>query len=291
MWVSAQAPTSAAISGASGKGILIAAVAGGLTGGWAGGLEDKALALLATSTIQGMAGVLQGGKFGHGFASAMAGGLIGNFGPKGPSNWARAARIGLGAVAGGTTSKITGGKFANGAVSGAFAAAVMEGFRLSQKAPPAPPPIELPDVEVSEPQFGYVESEETPPDNYEHIPKHRITPEIKKQMLISRANAKRDLKLAVLDEAMQKVNEAAVEGARGAIAEVLELFKIDVPKHILEDYYIGDISEATVGRALYTDTHAMQSIRDAYINRVQKIYQEYDAQIEEINKYFDRDYD
>ena len=68
--------------------------------------------------------MLQDGKFGHGFASAgvtqaFAGSIDGiddgqRFSPK---------RILAAAVLGGTTSSITGGKFANGAVTGAFSRA------------------------------------------------------------------------------------------------------------------------------------------------------------------------
>ncbi|TQV89601.1 FG-GAP-like repeat-containing protein [Aliikangiella coralliicola] len=84
----------------------------------------------AKATVHGLASgtisVLQGGKFGHGFISAgmssLAGGYIDAIGGKG--NWAsvgnRAIRITASAAVGGTSSALTGGKFANGAVSGAF---------------------------------------------------------------------------------------------------------------------------------------------------------------------------
>ena len=68
--------------------------------------------------------VLQGGKFGHGFASAglsqASSGWIG-----GLDRGARfsPARIAASAVVGGTASRATGGKFANGALTGAFSRA------------------------------------------------------------------------------------------------------------------------------------------------------------------------
>jgi len=71
-------------------------------------------------TLGGVTSVLRGGKFGHGFVSAGVGGLtgsqlqgLGDFG-----------RIVGSAIVGGTVSEVTGGKFANGAAYGAFAAAV-----------------------------------------------------------------------------------------------------------------------------------------------------------------------
>ncbi len=64
---------------------------------------------------------MQGGRFGHGFASAgvsaaAVGGMNGA-GIKGP------ARVIGAAIAGGTASVVSGGKFANGAMTAAFMAA------------------------------------------------------------------------------------------------------------------------------------------------------------------------
>ena len=68
----------------------------------------------------GIMSVLQGGKFGHGFAAA---GMTQGFAKS--INGISSARFSIGrimaaAVVGGTVSKITGGKFANGAKTGAF---------------------------------------------------------------------------------------------------------------------------------------------------------------------------
>ena len=62
---------------------------------------------------------LQGGKFGHGFISAGVGAVAGGAFGKAPVN-----RIIGSAIVGGTISKLTGGKFANGAATAAFAAAL-----------------------------------------------------------------------------------------------------------------------------------------------------------------------
>ncbi len=73
----------------------------------------------------GILSVLQGGKFGHGFASA---GLTKGFmkytgiGIDSHRNWYHiAGRTTIAAVIGGTISDVTGGKFANGAITAAFA--------------------------------------------------------------------------------------------------------------------------------------------------------------------------
>ena len=92
----------------------------------------KAAKVLAHGLVGGISSVLSGGKFGHGFASAgltqafsgaidKIGGRIGNITSGSYFSTAnRALRIVASAVVGGTTSHITGGKFANGAITGAF---------------------------------------------------------------------------------------------------------------------------------------------------------------------------
>jgi len=82
--------------------------------------------VLAHGAIGGITSVLQGGKFGHGFAAAAftAGATkynnSGYFGGEGFS-WQRVA---VGAAIGGTASRLSGGKFANGAMTGAFSQAL-----------------------------------------------------------------------------------------------------------------------------------------------------------------------
>ena len=94
------------------KGALIGAFVGAISpGGFSPG------AFLARGVLGGLASTAQGGKFGHGFIAAGAGGAANGIGNVG-------LRVIASAVIGGTVSKITGGKFANGATSAAFATLV-----------------------------------------------------------------------------------------------------------------------------------------------------------------------
>ncbi|WP_395344264.1 RHS repeat domain-containing protein [Ningiella sp. W23] len=98
------------------KGALIGAFVGAVSpGGFTPG------ALLARGFLGGFASSVQGGKFGHGFIAAGAGGAA-----NGISNVS--VRILASAIIGGTVSKITGGKFANGAISASFATTVTAAF-------------------------------------------------------------------------------------------------------------------------------------------------------------------
>jgi hypothetical protein len=76
---------------------------------------------LAHGVVGGITSVLNGGKFGHGFAAA---GATQAFAPSIDSinkgSRYSVARVTVAAVVGGTASKLTGGKFANGAVTGGF---------------------------------------------------------------------------------------------------------------------------------------------------------------------------
>ena len=107
-------------------GAFSAAAFAGLDGagfGWgaAGDVGQHTLNIAASGVLGGTITVLQGGKFGHGFASAgftaAAGGGI-RAGIRTPGG-----RIVASAIAGGTVSEISGGKFANGAMTAAFQAA------------------------------------------------------------------------------------------------------------------------------------------------------------------------
>ena len=81
--------------------------------------------VLSHGAAGGVMATVQGGKFGHGFASA---GVTQAFAPGvdaiggGASSYA-GARIAAAAVLGGTASKLSGGKFANGALTAAFSRA------------------------------------------------------------------------------------------------------------------------------------------------------------------------
>ncbi len=71
---------------------------------------------------QGAIAALQGGNFGAAFLSAAVASGWGSagIGPKGNSSGAKIGRVMEAAIVGGTVSRIGGGKFANGAVTGAF---------------------------------------------------------------------------------------------------------------------------------------------------------------------------
>lgn len=90
----------------------------GLTAGQA------AMKIAAHALVGGTMSVLQGGKFGHGFASAgVAQAFAGRIGNIDKGSRFSLKRVAAAAVLGGTASKISGGKFANGAVTGAFSRA------------------------------------------------------------------------------------------------------------------------------------------------------------------------
>ena len=88
--------------------------------------------ILAHGVVGGMASRATGGKFSDGFRSAAAAKAFapmidGIGGEYGSDQWAqsgaRAQRIAMAAIVGGTTAAMTGGKFANGAVTAAFSRA------------------------------------------------------------------------------------------------------------------------------------------------------------------------
>ena len=103
------------------------------------GSQLNAASLAAKSTLHGIAGgvmnVLQGGKFGHGFASAsvtqLASGAIGRIDAGSGRSFNRVA---VAAVLGGTVSEVTGGKFANGAIVGAFSRAFNDETEMRRQA-------------------------------------------------------------------------------------------------------------------------------------------------------------
>ncbi|MBK8308573.1 MAG: hypothetical protein IPL00_16130 [Gammaproteobacteria bacterium] len=96
-----------------------------LAWGASGDIGQHALNIAANGVAGGAISVVQGGKFGHGFASAgfssAAGGSLrsANIGNSG-------VRVIAASIVGGTASVISGGKFANGAITAAFQAAASE---------------------------------------------------------------------------------------------------------------------------------------------------------------------
>ncbi len=110
------------------KAGLVGGLAGGITGGLLGAIGDAGRSGLignwferglAHGVVQGAAAEATGGEFRHGFYSGFAVGAtevkIGKWAKGSDSKGITAA-----AVVGGTASALGGGKFANGAVSGAF---------------------------------------------------------------------------------------------------------------------------------------------------------------------------
>ncbi len=80
---------------------------------------------LGMGTLGGITSELQGGKFGHGFISAGLGASVSVIpGLDGKTFGAAFARAGVSAIVGGTSTAITGGKFANGAASGALVSTI-----------------------------------------------------------------------------------------------------------------------------------------------------------------------
>lgn len=100
-------------------------------------VEGGAAHIAAHAVTGGVIADLQGGKFGHGFFSAgltkaaNVNGMIPD--GAGELSW-DIARVATAAVIGGTISEITGGKFANGATTAAFAQAFNGNEALAKKA-------------------------------------------------------------------------------------------------------------------------------------------------------------
>jgi hypothetical protein len=75
---------------------------------------------LAHATFNGTMRFAQGGKFEHGFMSGFVSSLGGSFMQANAPNMSTGAQVAMSAVIGGTAEKLGGGKFANGAVTGAY---------------------------------------------------------------------------------------------------------------------------------------------------------------------------
>ncbi|MCV2884758.1 hypothetical protein OE749_08620 [Aestuariibacter sp. AA17] len=114
------------VAGGVATGSLKGALVGAFTGAMFGQLHNMAPGagkVIAHGVAGGISSVLNGGKFGHGFLSAGLTQAMGNV--KGlfanaPQGMARLGNAVKAAIIGGTISKLTGGKFANGALTGAF---------------------------------------------------------------------------------------------------------------------------------------------------------------------------
>ena len=115
------------------RGAIIAALTFGIGhgGGNADPFFDKAWQTgLAHATVSGISAELDGGKFGHGFASAglsmLASNYMGDFFETGNAG----LDIVSNAILQGTISELTGGKFANGAITGAFRMAYNHSIKM-----------------------------------------------------------------------------------------------------------------------------------------------------------------
>ena len=93
--------------------------------------------IMAHGLVGGVMSSIQGGKFGHGFLSAgltqAASGAISKIGNGSMSIGARIARVSAASIVGGTVTKVTGGKFANGAVTAAFSRAFNDELQHENK--------------------------------------------------------------------------------------------------------------------------------------------------------------
>ena len=126
---SAGAIAGGAGAAANGGNILRGALTGAVSGAAFYGIGASMSgtdAIVGHATAGGLISLAQGGKFGHGFASA---GLtkafnVNSIRPMDASAAADAMRTAVAALSGGTISAITGGKFANGATTAALAQAV-----------------------------------------------------------------------------------------------------------------------------------------------------------------------
>jgi len=112
------------------EGFFKGAVIGGISAGLASGVGEMGLSAYGEAAAHGVAqgglNAMQGGNFWQSFASGSVGSLTGSY--MASSEYFQeagdAARIGASAVMGGTSSVVGGGNFANGAVTGAFVAAM-----------------------------------------------------------------------------------------------------------------------------------------------------------------------
>lgn len=103
------------------QGGVMGAFSAAISFGIANGAMSAGQEFFARAVSGGVLEVVQGGKFGHGFASA---GLTSAFMPQVGGINNDVVRTATGALIGGTISKATGGKFSNGAISGAVQAAM-----------------------------------------------------------------------------------------------------------------------------------------------------------------------
>jgi RHS repeat-associated protein len=115
----------AAANGGDFQQIAIAAFSGAIMGGMGASFNTSGWTAARAFTFGvagGITSVLQGGKFGHGFVSAYVGAAVNTSGVLNGAS--PQLRLASSMIISGTVSKVTGGKFANGAMTAAFAFAM-----------------------------------------------------------------------------------------------------------------------------------------------------------------------
>ena len=117
------------------QGGVMGAFSAAVSFGIANGAMSAGQEFFARALSGGVLEMVQGGKFGHGFASA---GLTSAFMPQVGGINNDIVRTATGALIGGTISKATGGKFANGAISGAIQGAMTKNATDAQQSRKAP---------------------------------------------------------------------------------------------------------------------------------------------------------
>ena len=155
--VVAQGAITGFVAGGIATGSLRGALVGAFTGGMFGQLHSMSAGfgkVVAHGIAGGIGSVLNGGKFGHGFLSAgiMQGlswkGVMGKAFGNGATMSSRIKNAISAAVIGGTVSKISGGKFGNGALTAAFS-------RLLNDLAKAPANIEADSVDDLRKKMGH----------------------------------------------------------------------------------------------------------------------------------------
>jgi hypothetical protein len=128
------------------------AVFGGISAGLAAGVGELGLsaygAAAAHGVSQGGLNAMQGGDFWQGFASAAFSSLAGSYVESSPrlQQSSLATKAAIGAVSGGTASVIGGGKFENGAITGAFVVVFNHAAHPDNDRAPEPDPYSLDDA-------------------------------------------------------------------------------------------------------------------------------------------------
>lgn len=155
--------------------------------------------VVAHGMTGGVMSVLQGGKFGHGFAAAgmaqfAAPGIDGiDQGVKLSSS-----RVFAAALVGGTTSVMTGGKFGNGAVTGAFSRAFNDELHYK--------------VVDSTPKPSWPTKHEEITSGYDPDRVHPVTGQLKPHRALDIVNPLGDPALAILDGVVADVASSSAAG-------------------------------------------------------------------------------